>query len=1060
MSKPLTSRLSHSKGPFPALIPVGQHAGRPGISLRRPITLIGSGEKAHVHLTSRSVDPVHALIVVSNGRVYVRDLASHAGVQVNDQPVLEAELGRDDVLKVGSFQFRVSLPAARTSGVRELEAPPARYMLDGQTVAMDGHVLLIGRRAGCDLAVTDPMTSRVHAAVISVNGQYVARDLGSRAGTMVNVDKIHEQVLESGDEIHVGSHAIYVQIAASAAGQSAADLIDLEDSLAAVPHDAVPAVAAPTIDEPDPLDLHLPTAEEDAPVAPAAEPAPELAADVSADEDEHAPIPLDLDLDLSTPEPVAAVESAVSEEHVEQVAPGVELEPPAPAPEVEAVEPPASPANEEIAIEPEAPAPIVAAEEEVVPAGTEEEPVASAASEAADEDDDLLKLVAEEIGEQTPADSLSGTPFDMAKDFVVDPRPKGNPVEEAGGVSGGASLGFAVGPNQALYVMGSPVGWHDTESPAPSFGGSQFEVSLSGVHGTVEGVEQLPQPQADEPAPEVPSPHDSLAEVPLETGEGVASVAADTPPVPESPKEQLLGFIRIEEMTPGKPIRQTGPIEPVPSVVESANEPAPEPAIDLPLNTDAPSHPGEDVSPPTPADSPDSLHAVKPPPAAYRITRGLSSLTGGGRAVDVFSQLPVLSDDPVLGKVSGPAQIPPVGDPALSHESAPPPTHDELADALRPHADFDSPEDAGDQSTRASQPRFIRKLKRLFRERGGTMSLVAATLVAGAAAYGLTPSRTLVRAEINYRNFTRLSPALQRAIEVRQQELLTDPSVLASAVEEVSIGPDAPGPGFLASPVALSKLLDRADANLWPDDRPGTLALSIRSSNPRADVARLSALVQALVDAPANKRLVTSAETLAERAARARTELAALDQDIQRLQQDQIAAQARLASADDRGDVSMSAAPEPSVQERAWRTASLATLKAQSDLADLVDRKIDAADPQMRNAKSKLAAARADEAVARDRFITSQQPARLTDKAEHHVAMAAQSLRDARAQRTAKEAEAKQLQSDADAATYPELPKSGAVWTNRLPNHRNLYAVAAAAVVGLSLSAYRAKRFG
>jgi hypothetical protein len=122
----------------------------------------------------------------------------------------------------------------------------------------------------------------------------------------------------------------------------------------------------------------------------------------------------------------------------------------------------------------------------------------------------------------------------------------------------------------------------------------------------------------------------------------------------------------------------------------------------------------------------------------------------------------------------------------------------------------------------------------------------------------------------------------------------------------------------------------------------------------------------------------------------------------------------------------------------------------------------------VRQAQARLAAARAAEAAARERFVASQHKPGAADGAlaevdpQRRAAEAAVALRTLRDRREAKEAELKQRQADAAAAVHPELPANGGVWTNPVPDHRNLYSVAAASVVGLTLSSYfgsRSKRF-
>src|SRR5436190_2753697 len=92
----------------PALIPQGAHAGKEAMPLHRPFILIGSRNRAHVHLVSHTVSRAHAAIVNTDHGSYIRDLGSRTHTFVNGRPVKEAPLHHADALQCGSFQFRFS----------------------------------------------------------------------------------------------------------------------------------------------------------------------------------------------------------------------------------------------------------------------------------------------------------------------------------------------------------------------------------------------------------------------------------------------------------------------------------------------------------------------------------------------------------------------------------------------------------------------------------------------------------------------------------------------------------------------------------------------------------------------------------------------------------------------------------------------------------------------------------------------------------------------------------------------------------------------------------------
>src|SRR5438270_7662590 len=138
---------------WPALIPLGHHQGKPAIPLMRPVTLVGSRHNAHLHLLSRQISKAHALIISSDGRVYVRDLASRTHVYVNGQEVREAYLEDGDLLKLGSFTFKFQAAVGMKQAPRTDETPAGQFHIEGVDFAIpvDSRVMLVGRRPTCDI---------------------------------------------------------------------------------------------------------------------------------------------------------------------------------------------------------------------------------------------------------------------------------------------------------------------------------------------------------------------------------------------------------------------------------------------------------------------------------------------------------------------------------------------------------------------------------------------------------------------------------------------------------------------------------------------------------------------------------------------------------------------------------------------------------------------------------------------------------------------------------------------------------------------------------------------
>ena len=115
-------------------------------------------------------------------------------------PVL-VKLMVDNNLKPGRFGISSQLKqAAGGLGAGSLVLP------SGERVALGEHVTTVGRLPESTISINDTNVSRNHAEIRTGSAAYVAVDLGSTNGTMVNgVRIVGEQRLNDGDIISFGS---------------------------------------------------------------------------------------------------------------------------------------------------------------------------------------------------------------------------------------------------------------------------------------------------------------------------------------------------------------------------------------------------------------------------------------------------------------------------------------------------------------------------------------------------------------------------------------------------------------------------------------------------------------------------------------------------------------------------------------------------------------------------------------------------------------------------------------------------------------------------------------
>ena len=81
----------------------GKH---PPVGLDRPVCVVGRKDYVNLPLPAKEVSKLHALIVREQRRVYLRDLASTNGVEVNGERVNEVGLCDSDIVRIGSYTLR------------------------------------------------------------------------------------------------------------------------------------------------------------------------------------------------------------------------------------------------------------------------------------------------------------------------------------------------------------------------------------------------------------------------------------------------------------------------------------------------------------------------------------------------------------------------------------------------------------------------------------------------------------------------------------------------------------------------------------------------------------------------------------------------------------------------------------------------------------------------------------------------------------------------------------------------------------------------------------------
>ena len=78
----------------------------------------------------------------------------------------------------------------------------------GESFAVDGERMSIGRRPDSEVFLDDVTVSRDHALLIRRGDSWYLDDCGSLNGTYVNRSRIESQRLEEGDEVQIGKYKL------------------------------------------------------------------------------------------------------------------------------------------------------------------------------------------------------------------------------------------------------------------------------------------------------------------------------------------------------------------------------------------------------------------------------------------------------------------------------------------------------------------------------------------------------------------------------------------------------------------------------------------------------------------------------------------------------------------------------------------------------------------------------------------------------------------------------------------------------------------------------------
>lgn len=166
------------------------------------VLTIGSGTEASWRIHGRDLAPLHVILSPErNGQVIVTRSAAYAPVAINGVELNEPRgvLVYGDRLQLGASEFVYRQVAGSTPSRQGFLRDTRR----GRVYKLAG-TLEIGRDGKCDVLLTEPEVSRVHAELYARDDGFWVCPVGN-AYTLVNHTRLHEPVrLAEGDEILIG----------------------------------------------------------------------------------------------------------------------------------------------------------------------------------------------------------------------------------------------------------------------------------------------------------------------------------------------------------------------------------------------------------------------------------------------------------------------------------------------------------------------------------------------------------------------------------------------------------------------------------------------------------------------------------------------------------------------------------------------------------------------------------------------------------------------------------------------------------------------------------------
>jgi pSer/pThr/pTyr-binding forkhead associated (FHA) protein/thioredoxin reductase/ferredoxin len=155
-------------------------------------------------------------------------LLSDDRVIINGAPAANRTLAHGDEISVGGSVLRCIVAVAGEDGANAQESlvaiptKPANAVGElvfiagaakGERLLLDDNQIILGTRDDCTRILNDAVASPLHCAISKSGDSFVATDIGSAAGTLINGERITKGTsLNPGDLITVGTHVLEARL--------------------------------------------------------------------------------------------------------------------------------------------------------------------------------------------------------------------------------------------------------------------------------------------------------------------------------------------------------------------------------------------------------------------------------------------------------------------------------------------------------------------------------------------------------------------------------------------------------------------------------------------------------------------------------------------------------------------------------------------------------------------------------------------------------------------------------------------------------------------------------